>query len=41
MTIKTEKLTELAELLEEIAGEKTAAAQAFGAALAAMTETGE
>jgi len=41
MTIKTEKLPELAELLEEITGERTAAAKAFGAAMAAMAEAGE
>jgi hypothetical protein len=38
MTVKVEKLAELAKLLEEIAGERTAAAKAFGAAVWAMAE---
>ena len=39
--IKTEKLAELAELLEEIAGGRAAGARAFGAAIAAMAEETE
>ena len=38
MTIEVEKLAELAELLEEITGERKVAAAAFGEALRVMAE---